>query len=243
MPRLGGIGAAGGKPLDPSSAVWDRRSRRGGPFRALPVAIAILFSVPASAQSVQAEAPWLTVYDEAGRLKWELRMEALARVGDGWEGQRVQVQLYHDGAPTVILRAPRIRADRYGREWALSTDDLAAEPIVGEGEGFSFTCREARWQGGLVLGGLTAEGRGVALSAAEARWQLGEAVHLVDAEVTFAGWQLAFETGRYELGGDQLVADDVTATGHGVTLGGTALMAWPHEGRIEVREAHLVRAP
>jgi len=207
------------------------------------VAVAILFSVPASAQSVQAEAPWLTVYDEAGQLKWEVRMETLVRVGDGWEGQRVQVQLYHDGVPTVVLRAPRIRADRYGREWVLSTDDLAAEPIVGEGEGFSFTCREARWQGGLVLRGLTAEGRGVALSAAEGRWQFGEAVHLVDAEVTFAGWRLAFETGRYELGGDQLVADDVTATGHGVILVSTALMAWPREGRLEVREAHLVRAP
>lgn len=211
----------------------------------MPVLLVLLLLsfYPAFGQSVQAEAPWLTVYDEAGRTKWELRMDTLVRTASGWEGQGVRVQLYYEGNPTVTLRAPRIRADRYGREWSLYGEPGTDAPIAGDGEGLSFTCQEARWAGGLVLVGLMAEGRGVALSAAEARWQLGETVHLAEAEVEFAGWRLRFATGRYELGEDRLVAGAVTATGHGVTLQGTALTAWPRESKLQVRGAHLVRAP
>jgi hypothetical protein len=203
-----------------------------------------LFTVTAAGQSVQADAPWLTVYDETGRPKWEVRMETLVRTTDGWEGKAVEVQLYHEGAPRLVLRAPRIRADRYGREWTLFTDEPSTdEPIVGEGEGFSFTCQEARWAGGLWLVHLTAEGRGVALSSVEARWDVGDTVHLAGAEVGFGGWQLTFETGRYELQHDRLVAGEVSAVGHGVTLTGAALVAWPEQGKLHIEEAHLVRTP
>ncbi len=221
------------------------RSRRiRGPFLALSLAFTGLFTLTAAGQSVQAEAPWLTVYDETGRPKWEVRMETLVRTTDGWEGKAVEVQLYHEGAPRLVLRAPRIRADRYGREWTLFTDEPSTdEPIVGEGEGFSFTCQEARWTGGLLLVHLTAEGRGVALSSVEARWDVGDTVHLAGAEVEFGGWQLTFETGRYELQHDRLVAGEVRAAGHGVTLTGTALVAWPEQGKLHIEEAHLVRTP
>lgn len=201
------------------------------------LALLLVVAGPAIGQSVEATAPWLTVYDEAGRPKWEVRMERLVRTQDGWEGEAVQVHLYHEGAPLVLLRAPEIRADRYGREWTLDRG------VAGEGEGFSLLCEQARWAGGLMLVGLKAEGRGLALSAAEARWRLGEAVELWDAEVTFGGWLLRFATGRYDLARDVLAAEAVTATGHGVTLGGKTLTAWPREGRLRVTEAHLVRAP
>jgi hypothetical protein len=202
----------------------------------------------AAAQQVHADAPWLTVYDEAGRPKWEVRMERLVRTPDGWEGEGVQVQLYHQGALQITLRAPRIRADRFGREWTLLTDEPSTaepvvEPIVGEGEGFSFTCQEARWVGGLVLRGLTAEGRGVTLSAAEASWRMGEAVELSGAEVAFGGWILRFSTGQYDLAQDVLTAGAVEATGHGLTLAGSTLVAWPRDGRLRITEARLAQAP
>lgn len=220
----------------------------GGPRGALVVALTVLVTSVPVGQSVQAEAPWLTVYDEAGRTKWEVRMDVLVRTDSGWEGERVQVQLYDQGTPHLVLRAPRIRADRYGREWTLLTDEpstvaRSSDPIVGEGEGFSFECREARWAGGLVLVGLAAEGRGVALTAAEARWQMGRAVQLTQAEVQFAGWRLEFESGTYELDGDRLVAGEVTVTGHGMTVVGTALVAWPRVGKLHVTEARVGRAP
>ncbi len=208
------------------------------------LALLLIVASPAMGQSVEATAPWLTVYDEAGRPKWEVRMERLVRTRDGWEGEAVQVSLYHNGAPLVVLRAPQIRADRFGREWTLITGEpVTGELVVGEGEGFSFTCREARWEGGLVLVGLTAEGRGVALSATEARWRLGEEVELWGAEVTFEGWRLQFAAGRYDLAQDVLTAGEVTATGHGVTLVGKELTAWPRDGRLRVTEAHLAQAP
>ncbi len=208
------------------------------------VVLLLLASLSGAGQSVRAEAPWLTVYDEAGRPKWEVRMERLVRTGDGWEGERVQVQLYHQGVPSLVLHAPRIRADRYGREWTLFTDEPPAdERVVGEGEGFSFTCQEARWAGGLVLVGLRAQGRGVSLSAGEARWQVGDVVYLSGAAAQFGGWVLSFEAGRYELRSDELVAGSVRATGHGVVLTGAKLRAWPERGRLEVAEANLVRAP
>lgn len=206
--------------------------------------ILLLGLAPAFGQSVQAEAPWLTVYDEAGRTKWEVRMDRLVRTDDGWEGQGVQVHLYHEGAPHLVLRAPRIRADRYGREWTLFTDEPGAgELVVGEGEGFSFSCREAQWLGGLILRDLAAEGRGLALFAAEARWQLGQTVYLWETEVVFSGWQVGFASGRYALDLDQLIAGEVTVTGHGVQLVGTQLTAWPGEGRLRIEEAYLVQAP
>lgn len=206
-------------------------------------AVAASFTLTAAGQSVHADAPWLTVYDDAGRPKWEVRMERLVRTTDGWTGEGVEVQLYHEGAPRLVLRAPRIRADRHGREWILLSDESEAPEVSGEGEGLSFTCQEARWSGGLVLAGLVAEGRGMNLSSTEARWQLGDTVYLVGAEVEFDGWRLTFDVGQYELQHDRLVAGELTATGHGVTLTGTALTAWPDQGRLQVTEAHLVRDP
>jgi len=211
--------------------------------------VVALFTPSAAGQSVEAEAPWLTVYDDAGRPKWELRMERLLRTPEGWRGEAVQVFLYHEGAPLLVLRAPQIHADRFGREWTLTGGEsvtgepLTGQPVTGEGEGFAFACREARWSRGLVLTDLTAEGRDVSLSAAEARWWLGESVELFTAEVTVAGWRLRFATGRYDLVQDVLVTDAVTATGHGVTVVGTSLTAWPREGRLQITEAHLARGP
>ncbi|MCX7751091.1 MAG: hypothetical protein N2320_06125 [Candidatus Bipolaricaulota bacterium] len=205
------------------------------------VVLLLLLAVPGAGQSVQAEAPWLTVYDPAGRPKWEVRLGRLVRTATGWEGERVEVQLYSDGAPAVLLRAPRLSADRYGREWTLGSTD--AEAVTGEGEGFVFRCREARWSGGLLLRELAAEGRGVTLHAAEVRWAFGEALHLEGAEATFAGWTVRFERGTYEFPADRLTTGPVQATGHGLVLTGSSLQAWPGEGRLILREAELVRAP
>ena len=207
------------------------------------MALPVLFPLSAGGQSVQAEAPWLTVYDEAGRPKWEVRMEVLVRTDDGWEGKEVQVQLYHEGIPYLVLRAPLIRADRYGRGWTLGADEPPPGAVVGEGQGFTFTCREVRWEGELVLLDLRAEGRGVVLAAGEARWELGRAVVLADAEAAFAGWELKFASGYYELDSEELVGRAAVATGHGVTVAGATLAAWPGEGRLRLTEAHLVQAP
>lgn len=204
--------------------------------------IALLSFAPAFGQSVQATTPWLTVYDEAGRPKWEVRMEVLVRTPTGWEGEKVQVQLYREGAPHLVLRAPRLRADRYGREWTLEGDADGGR-VAGEGDGFSFTCHEARWSGGLTLLDLAAAGHGVTLSAAEARWLLGEMVELLGAQASFAGWTVTFASGQYDLVANRLVAGPVTATGHGLTLRGAALQAWPTRGEILLTEAILVRAP
>lgn len=205
------------------------------------VALLLLASLSGLGQTVQAEAPWLTVYDDAGRPKWEVRLGRLVRTAAGWEGERAEVQLYHEGAPALVLRAPLLSADRYGREWTLAS--AGEEPVTGEGEGFTFRCREARWAGGLLLRGLEAEGRGVRLGADEVRWRMGESLELAGAEVAFGGWTVRFEEGIYELPADRLVTGPAEAAGHGLVLRGSALGAWPAERRLVLREVELVRAP
>ncbi len=205
------------------------------------VALLLVASLSGLGQTVQAEAPWLTVYDDAGRPKWEVRLRKLVRTASGWEGERAEVQLYHEGAPALVLRAPLLSADRYGREWTLAS--AGEEPVTGEGEGFTFRCREARWAGGLLLRGLAAEGRGVRLGADEARWRMGESLELEGAEVEFAGWTVRFRQGTYDLLADELATGPAEAAGHGLLLQGSSLEAWPAERRLVLREVELVRAP
>lgn len=209
----------------------------------MPLLVALLLAASLSGlgQTVQAEAPWLTVYDDAGRPKWEVRLGKLVRTTTGWEGERAEVQLYHEGSPGVVLRAPLLRADRYGREWTLAS--AGEEPVTGEGEGFTFRCREARWAGGLLLRGIVAEGRGVGLRADEARWRMGEALELAGAEVAFGGWTVRFARGTYDLPADRLQTGPAEAAGHGLVLTGSSLEAWPSERRLVLREVELVRAP
>ncbi len=187
------------------------------------------------AQQLEATAPWLTVYDETGQPKWEVRMERLRRTPGGWEGENVTVTLFLEGVPRVGLAASAIIADRYGREWTLSGD------VHGEGEGFAFRCAQARWSGGLVLEQVEATGHELELRAQLVRWNLGQALELEKGTVAFAGWKVEFHRGLYELAGQQFQAFEVVAVGHGVQVEGVEVRAWPSEGRLWVRGAKLVR--
>jgi hypothetical protein len=199
--------------------------------------VPLIFSLALAAQPVQVEAPWLTVYDVDGRPRWEVRMTYLARTDEGWEGEGVEVRLFHAGEVAVVIAAHAIRADRFGRAWTLVGD------VTGEGEGISFTCDLAQWSGGLVLVGLRATREGMSLVAAEARWALDEGIDLVDVQATLDGWEVKFADGRYLFEGGLLLASRVFMVGHGVVLVGGSLSAWPGEGRLSVRGAYLVRNP
>lgn len=187
-------------------------------------------------QNVEASAPWLTVYDEAGRPKWEVQMERLVRTSAGWTGTNVRVTLFLEGSPAVALQAETIAADRYGREWTLSGR------VRGEGEGFAMECAQARWAGGLWLEDVEAWGRGVTLRAARVQWRMGQALELSQGSTSFSGWSVEFSSGRYVLAAEELVARDVTVRGHGIELVGQELQAWPRVGKIRVKGAKLVRS-
>ncbi len=180
-------------------------------------------------------APWLLVYDPEGRPRWEIRLEKLVRTRDGWEGEGVSITLFFEGKPTITVRAPRLFADPLGRRWSLDGG------LSGEGQGFTFTAREARWADRLVLLGFFAQGKGMEISAEEVRWELTGVLELFSAQVRSSPWILRFPYGKYVE--NLLAAQEVEAEGHGLNIFSDHLEFFPEEGRAKFLGVRVVRRP
>lgn len=194
----------------------------------------ILLGVSAFAQTT-ITAPWLIVYDQEGRPRWEIRMEKLTRTKDGWEGEGVSVTLFFAGAPTIRVSAPRLSADPLGRRWSLLGG------LTGEGQGFSFSAEEARWEDRLILRGFSTTGHELAIFAKEARWELAGTLEFFSAEVQGFGWELSFPYGKYWE--KLLVAQDVEGCGHGVLVRADFLEFQTEDGRAKFQRVKVVRNP
>jgi hypothetical protein len=195
----------------------------------------VLLGAQALAQTTVLTAPWLVVYDPEGRPRWEIRMEKLVRTREGWEGEGVSVTLFLGGSPRIKLQAPRLSADPLGRRWSLTGG------LVGEGEGFTFSAREANWADRLSLTAFSGEGEGLSLTAQEARWELSGPLELFSAEAQASGWILGFPYGKYQEG--LLVAQDVVASGHGLSIRADFLEFHVGSGRAKFRGVRVVRGP
>ncbi|MGB9758080.1 MAG: hypothetical protein ACPLRP_06305 [Candidatus Bipolaricaulaceae bacterium] len=193
----------------------------------------VLLSLTALAQTATLNAPWLLVYDPEGRPRWEIRMENLVRTKDGWEGENVHITLFFEGKPTIKVQAPRLSADPLGRRWSLSGT------LSGEGQGFTFTAREAHWTDVLVLLGFSAEGENMEMSADEAHWELSGILELFSAEVKSLGWILRFPYGKYADG--LLVAQGVEGEGHDLKIRAEHLELYLAEGRAKFLGVQVVR--
>ncbi len=193
----------------------------------------MLFSALAVAQTTTLTAPWLLVYDVEGRPRWEIRMEKLTRTQTGWEGENVAVTLFFEGKPTLTLQAAHLSADPLGRRWTL-TDGLS-----GEGQGFTFTAREAQWAERLVLRGFSANGQDLEVVAEETRWELSGTMELFSAEVRALGWNLRFTYGKY--GEGLLTAQEVEAAGHGLLVQAEHLELDSEQARAKFLGVKVVR--
>jgi len=193
----------------------------------------ILLGFTAVAQTTTLTAPWLLVYDQEGRPRWEIRMEKLVRTKEGWEGEGAAITLYYQGQPTIRVQAPRLSADPLGRRWSLP------EGLSGEGQGFTFTAKEARWEERLVLVDFSAQGKGMEIVAEEARWELSGVLEFFAAKVSASGWSLTFSYGKYVE--DVLTAQKVEAEGYELSIAADFLELYPSEGRAKFSGVKVAR--
>ena len=194
----------------------------------------VLFTVSAWAQTTTLTAPWLLVYDPEGRPRWEIRMEKLSRTKDGWEGENVSVTLFFEGNAVFLVQAEKLSADPLGRQWTLWGN------LRGEGYGFQFFAEKTYWRDRLILEGFSAEGDSLSVQAREARWELAGTLELLDAQAQGSGWTLSFPYGKYSE--NVLLAQEVEALGHGLSLRADFLEFHAKEGRAKFLKVKLVRS-
>ena len=155
--------------------------------------IGVLLAGLALAERVEVERPWLSAYDDAGNLVWELRAAAIRGTATGWRAEEVVAYLYSDGAPLVTVHIPTVTADPAGPKWR------ADGGVTGEGEGFSFTAEEVEWtRGELRLGELRLISGELELRALRAFWEPGGVWKLLGVEASFGEWKLEFAEGVYD---------------------------------------------
>lgn len=194
----------------------------------------MLFSLIAWAQTTTLTAPWLLVYDPEGRPRWEIRVEKLLRTKDGWEGENVTVTLFFEGNVVFSVEAQKLSADLWGRQWTLWGN------LRGEGHGFVFSAEKAYWRDRLILEGFSARGSSLSVQAREARWELAGKLELFDAQAEGSGWNLSFSYAEYSE--KILLAQEVEALGHGLSLRADFLEFHTEEGRAKFLKVKLVRS-
>jgi len=188
-------------------------------------------------QEVEIQAPWLTVYDAAGRPRWEVTLTRLAKTEEGWEGEDVEVRLYWEGEPKFLLFAPRIQADRLGRTWTLSGD------ITGETTDLTLSCKSATWEGSLKLTGLSLQGEELFLVADSAVWSEGNTISLAGVRAQTAGWEVELQEADYDLDTGVLSGRPAHLVGHGFEIEAEEIRIFTQEDRVQLKGAHVVPYP
>ncbi|MFO8033684.1 MAG: hypothetical protein R6U88_00805 [Candidatus Bipolaricaulota bacterium] len=200
------------------------------------VAICVLLSVPllAFGQGAHLDAPWLTVYDVAGRPRWEVELEELTRDDEGWHGQDAHITLYHEGEPQAVLLASQLVTDALGREWNLR------EGVEGVWGILKVQAERAHWDGDLTMWEVDAQAEDMTLTAAQAHWSPGAPLELSEVWAVVQGWELSFATGNYEVEAEVLFAQDVDLRGHGLEIGAVELRVSARGGEVTLTDAQLV---
>ncbi|HAF70722.1 MAG: hypothetical protein XD60_0877 [Acetothermia bacterium 64_32] len=197
----------------------------------------LLAAFLALGQEVEFQAPWLTVYDAAGRPRWEVTLARLARTEEGWEGEEVEVRLYWEGERKFLLFAPRIQADKLGRNWTLSGG------ITGKAAGLEFSCESATWEGSLRLTGLSAQGEELSLVAEGAAWSGGNTVSLLGVRAQTKGWEVELGEADYDLEEGVLSGRSARIVGHGFELLAERACILVREGGLELEGASVLPHP
>ncbi len=199
------------------------------------VALAVGFL--ALAQGLELRAPWLVVYDQEGRPRWEISLSRLAKTDSGWEGEEAEVRLYWQGELEFRISAERLTADRLGRVWHLLGD------IHGSAEDPLISCREAAGEGGLTLKGLAVSGGDISLTAEEAHWSQGKAVLLSGVAAQSGGWRVELAQATYHLDSGLLQGQEARIEGYGYRIEADAMEFRTREGVLKLRGARLAAAP
>jgi len=197
----------------------------------------LLAAFLALGQEVEIQAPWLTVYDAAGRPRWEVTLTRLTKTDTGWEGEDVEVRLYWEGERKFLLFAPQIQADRLGRTWTLSGG------ITGEATGLALSCESATWEGSLKLTGLSAQGEGLRLVADSAFWSEGNTISLAGVRAQTAGWEVELQEADYDLDTGVLAGQLARLMGHGFEIEAEEIRILTQEDRVQLKGAHVVPYP
>jgi len=197
----------------------------------------LLTAFLALGQEVEIQAPWLTVYDATGRPRWEVTLERLAKTEEGWEGEEVEVRLYWEGERKFLLFAPRIQADKLGRNWTLSGD------ITGKAADLELFCSSATWGGSLRLTGLSAQGEELSLVADSAAWSGGNNVSLLGVRAQTKGWEVELEEADYKLDTGVLSGRSARLVGHGFEIEAEEIRIFVQEDRVELKGAHVLPYP
>jgi hypothetical protein len=92
----------------------------------------------------------------------------------------------------------------------------------------------------LILEEFAAEGKDFRVRAREARWELSGTLELFEAQAQGSGWTLSFPYGKYAE--KVLWAQEVEASGHGVSLRADFLEFHTEEGRAKFQKVKLVRS-
>jgi hypothetical protein len=195
--------------------------------------IALAVGLVALSQGLELRAPWLVVYDEEGRPRWEITLARLAKVDSGWEGEEVEVRLYWQGELEFRISAERLTADRLGQVWHLEGD------VQGRAEDLTLSCREADWEGGLTLKGLVVSGEDISLTAQEAHWSQGKAVLLSGVAAESGGWRVELARATYLLDSGLLQGHGAVIEGHGYRIEAEEMDFRTREGILELRDARL----
>ncbi len=197
------------------------------------VVLVLFVSLLAFGQSARLDAPWLTVYDAAGRPWWEVELEELTRDEEGWRGRNAHITLYHEGNPEARLQAGELVTDPLGREWSLE------EGVEGVWGILKIEAERARWQGDLTLWEVAARAEEITLRATQAHWSPGGPVELIEVLVTVQGWELEFLAGSYRVADELLYAEDVDLRGHGLKVTAGELRVSARGGEVTITDAQL----
>ncbi len=184
-------------------------------------------------QGARLEAPWLTVYDEAGRARWEVQLDSMERENRGWIGHGAHITLYHEGSPQAQMRAGVLRTDATGWEWTLDDGVEAAWGIL------EMRAEHAHWRDTLSMTSIEAEADQVSLTAAKAGWIPGGTVELRQVVMTVQGWQIEFPAGGYTMDDELLVAEDAVLRGHGLEVVAGVLRVSARGGEVTLADVQL----
>ncbi len=184
-------------------------------------------------QGARLEAPWLTVYDEAGRARWEVQLDNMERDNRGWIGYGARITLYHEGEPQARMRAGELRTDATGWEWSLD------DGVEGTWGILHVRAEQAHWRDTLSMTSIEAEADQVSLTAAKAGWTPGGSVQLRHVVMAVQGWQVEFPAGAYDMDDEVLVAQEAVLHGHGLEVVAGELRVSARGGEVTLADVQL----
>jgi len=197
------------------------------------IVVLLGLSLAAGGQDARMDAPWLTVYDPAGRPRWEVQLGTLSRDADGWHGSDARILLYYEGEAELELWVGKLLADPLGREWELK------EGVEGAWGELKLQAERAHWDGRLTLWEVGAHAQQMSMVAAQAEWSPGGVVELSQGHVEVGGWKMSFGSGEFDAYEEMLTATDIEMSGHGLRIVAGGIRVPSRGEEVELSDAEL----